>query len=555
MKPDIEIAQETVLHPIKDIADSLGINDDEFLPYGNFKAKLSLRLLERLRPKPDGRLIVVTAITPTAFGEGKTTVAIGLSMALNRLGHRSIVALRQPSLGPVFGVKGGAAGGGYSQVLPMEDINLHFTGDFHAVTSAHNLLSAMIDNHFHFGNALNIEEREIFFPRTMDINDRSLRDIVVGLGGKKSGPAREDGFIITAASEIMAVLGLAQSLPELKDRLAKILVALTRDGKPVTVEDFGVAGSMAVLLKDAIKPNLVQTIERTPAIIHTGPFANIAHGTNSVIATKMALKLSDYVVTETGFASDLGAEKFVNIIARAADFKPAGVVLVATIRALKLHGGAPEKNLKAGTLDHLKAGLANLARHIENIKLFGLKTVVAINTFAGDSDEEIVIVADFCKEQAVPCERAAVFERGGEGALELAKAVVKTAAVPTTPHFTYPLDASVPAKIEAVAKAVYGASRVIYSSQAEADLARIDALGYNRFPVCIAKTQRSLSDNSKLYGAPKDFKITIQNINIMAGAGYLVPIAGDIMLMPGLSKEPQALKIDLDETGRIIGLS
>jgi len=555
MKSDIEIAQETKLRPIKEIADRLGIQDDEFLPYGNFKAKISLRLLDRLKTRPDGRLIVVTAITPTALGEGKTTVAIGLSMALNRLGRSSIVALRQPSLGPVFGVKGGAAGGGYSQVVPMEDINLHFTGDFHAVTSAHNLLSAMIDNHFHFGNALNIEEREIFFPRTMDINDRSLRDIVVGLGGKKSGPAREDSFIITAASEIMAILGLAQSLPELKDHLAKILVALTRDGKPVTVEDFGVAGSMAVLLKDALKPNLVQTIEHTPALIHTGPFANIAHGTNSILATKMALKLSDYVVTETGFASDLGAEKFINIVARAAVFKPAASVLVATIRALKLHGGAPEKNLNAGTVSHLKAGLANLSKHIENLNLFGMKAVVALNAFTGDRDEEIAIVADFCKQRAVSCVRTDVFQQGGQGALELAQAIIETGTDPTPPHFTYPLDAPVTEKIEAVAKAVYGASRVIYSSPAEADLARIDALGYNRFPVCIAKTQRSLSDNSKLYGTPKDFKITIQNITIMAGAGYLVPIAGDIMRMPGLSKEPQALKIDLDETGRIIGLS
>jgi len=554
MKTDIEIAQETVLRPIREIADTLGIQDEEFLPYGNYKAKLSLRLLERLKDKPDGRLIVVTAITPTAYGEGKTTVAIGLSMALNRLGHRSIVALRQPSLGPVFGVKGGAAGGGRSQVLPMEDINLHFTGDFHAITSAHNLLAAMIDNHFHFGNVLNIEEREIFFPRTMDINDRSLRDIVVGLGGKKSGPAREDGFIITAASEIMAILALARSLPELKERLGKILVALTREGKPITARDFGVAGSMAVLLKDAIKPNLVQTIEQTPAIIHAGPFANIAHGTNSILATTMALKLSDYVVTETGFASDLGAEKFVNIVARIAGFKPVAAVLVATVRALKLHGGAPEKNLRAGTVEHLQAGLVNLAKHIENLKLFGMKTVVALNTFADDTNEEAAVVADFCLAQGVPCAQTAVFERGGEGADELAKKIVETATEPVAPNFTYPLEAPVTEKIEAVAKSVYGANRVILTPQAEADVARIDTLGYSRLPVCIAKTQRSLSDNPRLYGAPRDFKISIQSIKIMAGAGYLVPIAGDIMLMPGLSEKPQALRIDLDETGRITGL-
>ena len=556
MKPDIEIAQEAKLVPIIDIAEKLGIDNDFVLPCGIYKAKISLQLFKKIDSNPTGKLILVTAITPTALGEGKTTVAIGLSMALNKLGKRSIVALREPSLGPVFGIKGGAAGGGYAQVLPMEDINLHFTGDIHAVSAAHNLLAAILDNHIHFGNELNIDEREILFKRTMDMNDRSLRNIVVGLGGRPNGPAREDGFIITAASEVMAILALANSLQELKGMLCGILVAYDMKGNPVSAGSLGACGSMAALLKDALKPNLVQTIDHTPAFIHAGPFANIAHGTNSVIATKMALKLSDYVVTEAGFGSDLGAEKFVDIVCRAAGFKVDAGVIVATIRALKLHGGAKEKDLKSGTIEHLKNGLPNLAKHIENVKKFKISPVVALNLFSSDTKEEIEVIKEFCKSQNVPCAEISAFEKGAEGGLELAETVVKVIEQEeseTRP--IYDLADSIEKKIEKVAFEIYGANRVAYTPKAEKDIKRIEKLGLERLPICIAKTNRSLSDDPALYGRPENFKITITDINISAGAGFLVPLAGEIMLMPGLAKKPNAMNIDVDKTGRITGLS
>jgi formate--tetrahydrofolate ligase len=556
MKSDIEIAQSTKLLDIREIASPLGIDPDYILPYGVYKAKISLRFFRKLADRPDGKLILVTAITPTAFGEGKTTTAIGLSMALNRIGKRSIVALREPSLGPVFGIKGGAAGGGYSQVLPMEDINLHFTGDIHAVTAAHNLLSAVLDNHIHFGNKLLVDEREILFRRTMDMNDRSLRNTVVGLGGRTNGPAREDGFIITAASEVMAILALATSIPELKERLCRMLVAFSMDGKPITAGNFNVCGSMAALLKDAIKPNLVQTIEHTPAFIHAGPFANIAHGTNSVVATKMALKLSDYVVTEAGFGSDLGAEKFVDIVSRIAGYQVAAAVVVATIRALKLHGGAPEKDIRSGTLEHLRQGLPNLAKHVENVGKFGIPALVALNQFEGDTEDEIKAVTDFCARKKVACAVVRAFAEGSAGALELAEAVVRTTETErseTRP--IYELEDPIETKIEKVATEIYGANRVVYTPKAEKDIARIEKLGFGKLPVCIAKTNRSLSDNPALFGRPENFKIAITDINISSGAGFLVPLAGDIMLMPGLAKTPNAEKINIDEEGKITGLS
>jgi formate--tetrahydrofolate ligase len=556
MKSDIEIAQAAKLKPIREIAGPLGIDDDFILPYGSYKAKISLRFFRKLTGRPDGRLVLVTAITPTAFGEGKTTTAIGLSMALNRIGKRSIVALREPSLGPVFGIKGGAAGGGYAQVLPMEDINLHFTGDIHAVSAAHNLLCAILDNHIHFGNQLLVDEREILFRRTMDMNDRSLRNIVVGLGGRANGPAREDGFIITAASEVMAILALATSIPELKERLCRMLVAFSMDGKPITAGNFHACGSMAALLKDAIKPNLVQTIEHTPAFIHAGPFANIAHGTNSIVATKLALKLSDYVVTEAGFGSDLGAEKFVDIVSRIAGYQVAAAVVVATVRALKLHGGAPEKDIRSGTLENLRNGLPNLAKHVENMRKFRIPVVVALNLFEGDTEADIKEVREFCAQQKVSCAVVRSFAEGSAGALELAEIVVRSAETErseTRP--IYELEDPIETKIEKVAVEIYGANRVVYTPKAEKDIARIEKLGFGKLPVCIAKTNRSLTDNPVLYGRPQNFKISITDVNISSGAGFLVPLAGEVMLMPGLAKIPNAEKIDIDAEGKITGLS
>lgn len=556
METDIEIARKAKLLPITEITKNLHIPEDFILPYGRYKAKVSLRFFEKIKDNQNGRLILISAITPTAFGEGKTTVAIGLSMAINRLGKSSIVTLREPSLGPVFGIKGGAAGGGYSQVLPMEDINLHFTGDIHAVGSAHNLLSAALDNHIHFGNQLQIDEREILFPRTMDMNDRALRNIVVGLGGKPNGPAREDNFIITAASEVMAILGLSSSLSELKRRLCQILVAFDMKGNPVNAEKLGVCGAMTALLKDAIKPNLVQTIEHTPAFIHTGPFANIAHGTNSIIATKMALKLCNYVITEAGFGTDLGAEKFFDIVCRIGGFKVDSAVVVATIRALKLHGGAPEKDLKLGTIEHLKKGLPNLEKHIENIKMFNVPVVIGLNLFSDDTEQEIELVKSFCKEKNVVCVEVKAFEKGSEGAMALAQEVIKI--VKNNQNEVkpiYELDDSIERKIEKVALNIYGAEHIVYTPKAEKDISRLEKLGFDKLPVCIAKTNRSLSDDPKLYGRPKNFKLTIVEVKISAGAGFLVPLAGEIMLMPGLAKIPNATKIDIDGNGSIIGLS
>ncbi len=556
MESDIEIARKTKLMHISEITKRLNIPNEFVLPFGHYKAKISLKFFEKIKDKSDGKLILVSAITPTVFGEGKTTVAIGLSMALNRLVKSSIVTLREPSLGPFFGIKGGAAGGGYSQVLPMEDINLHFTGDIHAVSSAHNLLSAALDNHIHFGNQLQIDEREIIFPRTMDMNDRSLRSIVVGLGGKINGPAREDGFIITAASEVMAILGLSTSIKELKERLCKILVAFDMAGNPVFAGQLGVCGAMAVLLKDALKPNLVQTIEHTPAFIHTGPFANIAYGTCSLISMKMALKLSDYVVTEAGFGTDLGAEKFFDIICRVGGLKVNAGVIVATIRALKLHGSADEKNLKSGTIAHLKNGLPNLKRHIENMRKFNVPVVVGLNIFTDDTREEIETVKSFCEQNHISCVELRVFTKGSEGAMELATEVVKaTENSVSAQTYLYDLEDAIERKIEKVATEIYGAEKVVYTPKAEKDIKRWKKLGFDKLPICIAKTNRSLSDDPKLYGVPEKFKITIIEIKVSSGAGFLVPLAGEINLMPGLAKNPNATKIDIDEHGRIIGLS
>ncbi len=556
MKSDIVIAQEAELMPIVDLAKNMGIEKQNVMNCGLYKAKIMPPHFERIKDNPDGKLILVTAMTPTPYGEGKTTVSIGLSMALNRIGKCSVVALREPSLGPVFGIKGGAAGGGYCQVLPMEDINLHFTGDLHAISAAHNLLCAALDNHIHFGNKLEIDEREIFIRRTMDMNDRSLRSIVVGLGGKANGPAREDGFIITAASEVMAILALAQSITELKERLGNILTAFNMDGKPIFARDLKVSGAMTVLLKDALKPNLVQTIEHSPAFIHCGPFANIAHGTCSLTAIKMALKMCDHTIVEAGFGSDLGAEKFVNIVSRAGNFQVDAAVIVATIRALKLHGGASIRDPRSGSINNLKAGFENLAKHIENVDLFGIPKVVALNIFDGDTEEEIKAVIDYCRSIQCPCAPVRAFENGSSGAIELAENVQTLLnKEPSRMKPLYEFSDPVESKIEKVAKLIYGANRVVYTPRAEKDIKRINKLGFGELPVCIAKTNKSLSDNPDLLGRPKDFKITISGISISAGAGFLVPMTGEIMLMPGLAKAPNAEQIDIDEMGRISGLS
>jgi len=556
MKSDLEIAQEATLVPIMDLAKRLDIDDDFVIPCGVFKAKISLQFYEKVKTAPDGKLVLVTAMTPTRYGEGKTTVSIGLSMALNKLGRSSIVTLREPSLGPVFGIKGGAAGGGYVQVLPMEDINLHFTGDIHAISAAHNLLSAVLDSHIHFGNRLKIDEREILFRRAMDMNDRSLRDIVVGLGGRPNGPAREDGFIITAASEVMAILALSQSLPELKERLGKILVSFDMEGNPIYAKDFGVHGAMAALLKDALKPNLVQTIDHTPAFIHCGPFANIAHGTCSIIAIKMAQKLCDFTVVEAGFGSDLGAEKFIDIVSRVGGFNVDGAVLVATIRALKLHGGAVKKTPQSGTTEELKEGFLNLEKHIDNLIKFGIKPVVALNVFEGDTDEEIKLVQEFCRDRDVKCAEVRAFSQGADGAVELAELVCESIRKnECCIRPIYDLEDTIEEKIEKVATQIYGAARVVYTPKAEKNIRRIKRLKFDKLPICIAKTNSSLSDNPALYGRPENFKITIRGINISSGAGFLVPLAGEVMLMPGLSKVPNAQRIDIDEQGRISGLS
>ncbi len=540
--------------PIIDIARTLKIPEELIIPCGRYKAKVSLKVFDQLKDKAAGKLILVTAMTPTPMGEGKTTVSIGLSMALNRIGKSSIVALREPSLGPVFGIKGGAAGGGYAQVLPMEDINLHFTGDIHAIGSAHNLLSAVLDNHIHFGNKLNVDEREIVFTRVMDMNDRSLRNIVVGLGGKKNGPAREDGFMITAASEVMAILALSESIDELKERLDKIFVSYDMNGKPIFARDFGVTGAMAVLLKDAIKPNLVQTIEHTPAFIHCGPFANIAHGTCSVVSIRLSQRLCDYTVVEAGFGSDLGAEKFVDIVCRKARLGVDVGVLVATIRALKWHGGIP-KDKSGDPLSYIKKGLENLEKHIENMKKFNIPMVIALNIFEDDTEAEIRFIQDYFSNKNIPMAVVEVFEKGSAGATDLAKYVVESAEKrDSVTRPIYELNDSVEKKIEKVALEIYGAERVVYTPRAEKDIKRINKLGLDKLPICIAKTFLSLSDDPKLLGRPRNFKITIRGVMISSGASFLVPLTREVMLMPGLPRRPNAANIGFDDTGKITGL-
>lgn len=550
-----ELIKSTKPIPIYDIAEGLKIDKDFLIPCGNYKAKISLKFFDKIKDSKNGKLILVTAMTPTPFGEGKTTVSIGLSMALNKIGKSSIVCLRQPSLGPIFGLKGGGTGGGKCLVIPLEDINLHFTGDFHAVTSAHNLLASILDNHIHFGNELEIDEREILFKRTVDLNDRSLRNVVVGLGGKINGPAREDGYIITPASEVMAILSLSTSLKELKSRLCRILVSYDKNKMPIFGGQLGACGSMSVLLRDAIKPNLVQTSEHTPAFVHTGCFANIAHGTTSIISMRMALKLAQYTVVEAGFGSDLGAEKFVNLVARQAELPIDGAVIVATTRALKYHGGANVKELDKATDVHLKKGLENLGRHIENLRKMNIPMVVTLNLFATDKAREIKIVKGFCDYQEVPFATINGYTQGSDGGIELAQLLDSVVWKKDTSYIpVYQPTDSIQDKIDKVAKEIYGAADVIFTSQAQRDIQRIKKLKYDNFPICIAKTNMSLSDNPDLIGAPENFKITISRIVIFSGAGYLVPIAGDINLMPGLPKSPNALQIDLDEEGFITGL-
>lgn len=554
MLSDIEIAQQAELLPIKEVAAKIGISEDELEFYGKYKAKLSDELANRVQNNPDGKLVLVTAINPTPAGEGKTTTTAGLGQAMAKIGKNSIIALREPSLGPVFGIKGGAAGGGYAQVLPMEDINLHFTGDMHAITAANNLCCAMLDNHMQQGNALNIDPRRILIKRCLDMNDRALRNIVVGLGGKVNGIPREDHFIITVASEVMAILCLANDIDDLKQRLGRILVAYTCSGEPVYAKDLKADGAMTALLKDAIKPNLVQTLEGTPAIMHGGPFANIAHGCNSVRATKLALKLADYCITEAGFGSDLGAEKFLDIKCRYAGLSPSAIVIVATCRALKYNGGVPKSEVSNENLEALKKGIVNLGVHIENMRKYNVPVIVAINRFGTDSKEELEYIESYCRENGADFALSDVFGKGGEGGIELAKKVVE--ACEKTSDFApiYSLDLTVKEKIEKIAATIYGASKVNYTTAAEKAIKEVEALGADKLPVCIAKTQYSLSDNPALLGAPKDFEITVRNVTLSNGAGFVVAYTGDIMTMPGLPKVPAAHSIDVDSDGKIVGL-
>lgn len=555
MKSDIEIAQEATLKPIHKIADELNLSYEDYEPYGHTKAKLSDKLLAKLADKPNGKVILVTAISPTPAGEGKSTVTVGLGQALNKIGKKTIIALREPSLGPVMGIKGGAAGGGYSQVLPMEDINLHFTGDLHAITSANNALAAMIDNHIHQGNELNIDPRRIEFKRVMDMNDRALRQIVVGLGGPLRGVPREDGFNITVASEIMAILCLSNDLQDLKKRISNIVIGYTYQEEPVYARDLKVEGALTLLLKDAIKPNLVQTIENTPAIIHGGPFANIAHGCNSIIATKTAAKLGEYVVTEAGFGADLGAEKFLDIKTRAGNIETDAVVIVATVRALKMHGGVPRDKLTVENIDALKAGMENLQKHIETIQYFGLPFVIAINQFPTDTTNEVEYIKAWCEQGSYEVALTNVWAQGGEGGLELAEKVVQTIESKEK-HFkrVYDLEDALDAKITKIAKTVYGADGVEFSSKAKKQLAFFEKQGWGNLPVCMAKTQYSLSDNPTLLGRPTGFTITIREFRPSIGAGFIVALTGDIMTMPGLPKKPAALNMDVTEDGKIVGL-
>ncbi|MGX6962193.1 formate--tetrahydrofolate ligase [Vagococcus xieshaowenii] len=552
---DIDIAKASQMKPIKDIGMTLGLDEEQLEFYGKYKAKLSALELEKLQDKADGKLILVTAITPTPAGEGKTTTSVGLADGLHALNERVVLALREPSLGPVFGVKGGAAGGGYAQVVPMEDINLHFTGDFHAIGAAHNLLSAMLDNHIHHGNPLGIDSRRITWKRVVDMNDRQLRYIVDGLNGKVNGVPREDGFDITVASEIMAILCLSNSLADLKDKLSRIIVAYTFDGQPVTAEDLKASGAMAVLLKDAINPNLVQTLEHTPALVHGGPFANIAHGCNSILATKMAMKYADYTVTEAGFGADLGAEKFLDIKCRLGDLKPDAVVLVATVRALKMHGGVDKKELSTENVEAVRQGLPNLEKHLDNLQnVYGLPVVVAINKFPTDTDAELAAVQQACEVRGVEVSLSEVWEKGGQGGIDLAKKVIALAEQPAELQYAYELTDSIEDKIQKIVTKVYGGKGIQLTPQAKREIAELENLGFGQLPVCMAKTQYSFSDDATLLGAPSDFDVTVQQVKVSAGAGFIVVLTGAVMTMPGLPKVPAAEKITISDSGEIDGL-
>ncbi|MGE4273890.1 MAG: formate--tetrahydrofolate ligase [Desulfitobacterium sp.] len=555
MKTDIEIAQESTMKPIVDVAQGLDLLDDEIELYGKYKAKINLSAWDRLKDQPDGQLILVTAINPTPAGEGKTTTTVGLGQAMAKIGKKAMIALREPSLGPCFGIKGGAAGGGYAQVVPMEDINLHFTGDFHAITSTHNLLAALLDNHIQQGNLLNIDPRQVVFRRVMDMNDRALRKIIIGLGGRTEGVPRENGFDITVASEIMAILCLANDLMDLKERFGKIVVAYTYDGKAVTAHDLEAEGAMTLLMKDAIKPNLVQTLENTPVFIHGGPFANIAHGCNSVVATRLALKLADYVITEAGFGADLGAEKFYDLKCRFANLKPAATVIVATVRALKMNGGVAKEDLGPENLEALARGIVNLEKHIENIGKFGVPAVVAINRFPTDTDAELEFIAQRCRELGAEFALSEVFTKGGEGGIELANAVLNILDKKESNfHVLYDLDQPIAKKVETICKEVYGADGVNFSKEALTSMKKYEDLGYGQLPICMAKTQYSLTDDQSVLGRPTGFSITVRELRLSAGAGFLVAITGAIMTMPGLPKRPAALRMDIDAEGRITGL-
>ena len=554
MLSDVEIAQQCKPKHIRDVAAELGLTEDDLIFYGKDKAKVSLDVYEKRAGKPDGKLILVTAITPTPAGEGKTTTAIGLADAFRKLGKSVCLALREPSLGPCFGVKGGAAGGGYAQVVPMADINLHFTGDFHAITTAHNLLSAMLDNHLHQGNEMNIDIHSITWKRVMDMNERALRDIVVALGGKANGLPRQSGFDITTASEIMALLCLSKDRADLEARLSRVLVALNKSGQPVTAKDLQASPAMTVVLKDAIVPNLVQTLEGTPSFVHGGPFGNIAHGCNSIMATRTALKLADYIVTEAGFGSDLGAEKFYNIKCRVADLKPVTTVVVATIRALKMHGGVPLKELGANNPDAVTKGVENLEKHCENVRNVGLDPIIAINKFPTDTDDEIKALSDFCATSGCKWALSDVWARGGDGGTELAQLVLDACKNESTFHPAYPLDVSIKEKVDAVARQFYGADGATYLPAAESQIKTIESLGFGNLPICMAKTQNSLSDDPKVVGRPRDYKITIREAKVSAGAGFVVLYAGSVMTMPGLPKVPAAMKIGMKPDGEIYGL-
>ncbi|MEH7381908.1 formate--tetrahydrofolate ligase [Bacillus sp. JJ1533] len=554
-KSDIEIAQEAKIKPIKEIVQKLDLLDDEVEPYGHYKAKISLDVMKRLEKKKDGKVILVTSINPTPAGEGKSTVTVGLGQGLAKLGKNAMIAMREPSLGPTMGIKGGATGGGYSQVIPMEEINLHFTGDFHAITTANNTLSALIDNHIHQGNELQIDVRRVTWKRVVDLNDRALRNVIVGLGGPTQGVPREDGFDITVASEIMAIFCLATDIQDLKKRLSKIVVAYNIHKQPVTASDLGAEGALTLLLKDALKPNLVQTLEHTPALIHGGPFANIAHGCNSVIATKMAAKLADYVLTEGGFGADLGAEKFLDIKARYADIKPEAVVIVATNRALKMHGGVANENLKEENVDALAKGLQNLQKHIETVQAFGLPFIVAINRFVTDTEKEVEKIESWCKEHSYPVALTEVWEKGGEGGIALAEKLLEVIETGKN-HYSpiYDLSASIEDKVKTIARTVYGAKDVEFSSKAKKQIADFEKFGWGDLPICMAKTQYSLSDDPTLLGRPTDFTITIREFRPSIGAGFIVALTGEVMTMPGLPKKPAALNMDVTEDGKAVGL-